>query len=87
MNEEIALAKKLIHFGFVVGTVADEHRPNYLCNYLVELAADFSRFYQSCPALKSEEPIRSMRLGLCEPTARVMRRGLDLLGIETSDVM
>ena len=35
--------------------VADELRPNYLCNYLFELAGKFTSFYENCPVLKAEE--------------------------------
>lgn len=82
--EEKALVRHLVNFGFVLGTVAEEARPNYLCNYLYELAGLSSRFYEACPVLKSEEPLRSSRLALCDLTARVLQTGLGCLGIEVS---
>ena len=85
--EEIALAKQLLNFGLVLEAVAEEYRPNYLCNYLYELAGGFTRFYETCPVLKAEEPQRSSRLALCDLTARVMQQGLDVLGIETPEQM
>src|SRR5262245_47612783 len=62
--EEIALAKHLLKFGLVLESGADEYRPNFLCNYLYELAGFLSRFWESCPVLKSAEPERSSRLML-----------------------
>ena len=85
-DEELALAKHLMNFGQVLQMVADDHRPNFLCNYLFELAGHFSRFYEACPVLKAEAQ-RESRLALCELTARVMRQGLDTLGIEVTEVM
>src|SRR5262249_39942467 len=35
--EEIALAKHLLNFGLTLEVVAEEYRPNFLCNYLFEL--------------------------------------------------
>jgi arginyl-tRNA synthetase len=67
--------------------VAAEYRPNFLCNYLYELAGHFTRFYENCPVLKSEEPQRRDRLVLCELTARVLRQGLDVLGVEVLEQM
>ena len=67
--------------------VAEDHRPNYLCNYLFELAGRFSRFYEACPVLKAEEGKQQSRLALCELTARVLRGGLDALGIEVTEAM
>ena len=42
--EEMALAKHLLHFGLVLEAVAEEYRPNFLCNYLYELAGQFTPF-------------------------------------------
>jgi arginyl-tRNA synthetase len=85
--EEKTLALKLCQFAEVVPTVLNDFRPNILANYLFELANSFHAFYEACPVLKSEEPARSSRLALCELTARVLHRGLDLLGIKVPEKM
>ena len=85
--EEAALAKHLLNFGLTLEAVAEEYRPNYLCNYLYELAGKFTSFYENCPVLKAEEPTRSSRLALCDLTARVLKKGLETLGIETVEQM
>lgn len=87
VEEEISLAKHLLNFGLVLEMVGSEYRPNYLCNYLFELAGHFARFYEKCPVLKSELAERNSRLALCEVTGRVLKEGLGLLGIETSERM
>lgn len=84
---ERELAKRLCQFSEVVPTVLNDFRPNILANYLFELANSFHAFYEACPVLKSEEPARSSRLALCGLTARVLRRGLDLLGIDVPERM
>lgn len=86
-KEEFSLAKHLMNFGQTLEMVTDDHRPNFLCNYLFELAGRFSRFYEACPVLKAEEGQQQSRLALCELTARVLRGGLDVLGIEVTEVM
>ncbi|MCS7089544.1 MAG: arginine--tRNA ligase [Verrucomicrobiota bacterium] len=85
--EELALGRHLLDFGLVLEAVAEDYRPNYLCNYLFELAGRFTRFYETCPVLKAPEPERSHRLYLCEVTARVLRLGLEALGVEVLDQM
>ncbi len=85
--EEKNLATRLCQFGEIVPTVLNDFRPNVLANYLFELANSFHSFYEACPVLKSEEPARSSRLALCELTARILYRGLDLLGIEVPEKM
>ena len=84
---ERALAIKLVQFPETLESVAAECLPHLLCNYLYELASAFMTFYESCPVLKSAEPIRASRLALCELTARTVSRGLDLLGIEILEQM
>jgi arginyl-tRNA synthetase len=85
--QELALAKHLLNFGLILEAVADEYRPNFLCNYLYELAGHFTAFYENCPVLKSEPEIRASRLLLCDLTARVLQQGLAVLGIETLEQM
>lgn len=85
--EEIALTRHLLNFGLVLEAVAEEYRPNYLCNYLYELAGHFTRFYENCPVLKAAEPERASRLALCDATGRVLKQGLGVLGIEVLEQM
>jgi arginyl-tRNA synthetase len=85
--EELAMARHLLNFGLVLDAAAEDYRPNFLCEYLYELAGHFARFYENCPVLEAEEPTRSTRLGLCDVTARVLKQGLDVLGIETTEQM
>jgi len=86
--EEITLAKHLLNFGITLEAVAEEFRPNYLCNYLFELAGKFTSFYENCPVLKADDAAtRDSRLALCDLTARVLKAGLETLGIETVEQM
>jgi arginyl-tRNA synthetase len=85
--DELALAKHLMNFGLTLEYVVEEYRPNYLCSYLYELAALVSRFWENCPVLKSDEPQRSSRLRLCGWAGRVLKEGLNALGIETLEQM
>jgi arginyl-tRNA synthetase len=85
--EEIALAKHLLNFGLTLEAVAEEYRPNFLCNFLFELAGKFTSFYENCPVLKADDATRASRLALCDLTARVLKQGLDVLGIETVEQM
>ena len=86
-EKEIHLARMLMRFGEVVPVVLDDFRPNLLAGYLLELARAYHSFFQSCPVLRSEGAVRKTRLVLCELTARVLRQGLDLLGIAVPERM
>jgi len=84
---ELNLAKRLCQFAEIVPQVLNDFRPNILANYLFELANSFHTFYEACPVLKSEEPVRSSRLALCELTGRVLQKGLELMGIRVPEKM
>jgi len=84
---ELNLAKRLCQFAEIVPQVLNDFRPNILANYLFELANSFHTFYEACPVLKADEPVRSSRLALCDLTARVLQRGLKLLGIDVPEKM
>jgi arginyl-tRNA synthetase len=84
---EINLAKRICQFAEIVPQVLNDFRPNILANYLFELANSFHTFYEACPVLKSEEPVRSSRLALCDLSGRTLQRGLDLLGVKVPEKM
>lgn len=85
--EEVSLAKHLLNFGLTLEAVAEEYRPNFLCVFLYELAGRFTTFYETCPVLKADDEIRGSRLALCDLTARVLKLGLELLGIDVAERM
>ena len=84
---ERVLGVKLLQFGNVLQTVVADCLPNMLCAYLYELAGAFMSFYENCPVLKADEPVRTSRLALADLTARTIKQGLELLGIETVERM
>jgi arginyl-tRNA synthetase len=85
---ERALGLELLRFGEAIELVVADYRPNQLTSYLFTLADRYSTFYEQCPVIKAEpEEVRRSRLLLCDLTARTIRKGLELLGIEVVDRM
>lgn len=85
---ERALGLQLTRFHEALDQAAAECRPNFLTQYLFETANCFSTFYDQCPVLKAEtDELRTSRLLLADLTARVIARGLELLGIRTIEQM
>jgi arginyl-tRNA synthetase len=85
--QERALALAVLGFDSAVADTLEKYSPHRLCTYLYELATAFTSFYEHCPVLKADEPTRTSRLVMCDVTARVMARGLDLLGIDAPEQM
>ncbi|TVT60869.1 arginine--tRNA ligase [Amycolatopsis rhizosphaerae] len=84
---ERALALELDAYGTTLAEVGEALEPHRLCGYLYDLARDFTTFYEACPVLKAEEPVRGNRLALCGLTARTLKHGLGLLGIAAPERM
>ncbi|OUL33361.1 arginine--tRNA ligase [Nostoc sp. T09] len=87
---ELALAKYLLQLDEVISTVEQDLMPNRLCEYLYELSKKFNQFYdrdRGVPVLSAEEPLRTSRLVLCDLTARTLKLGLSLLGIQVLERM
>jgi arginyl-tRNA synthetase len=85
--EERVLGRVLVRFGEVVHQAAEFGLPHLITDHLYELAKAYSSFFEACPVLKAEGDLRESRLALCALTARQIRRGLSLLGIQTVDRM
>ncbi|MBP0019641.1 MAG: arginine--tRNA ligase [Cyanobacteria bacterium SBLK] len=86
-ESELALAKHLLQLTDILAEVERDLYPNRLCQYLYELSQKFNQFFENCPVLKAEEPIRTSRLMLCDLTARTLKQGLSLLGISVLERM
>ncbi|MDF1657244.1 MAG: arginine--tRNA ligase [Verrucomicrobiales bacterium] len=86
-DAEKELTLKLAQFAETVPSVLSDFRPNTLATYLYELATTYHRFWEACPVLKEEGAVRETSLALCELTGRVLRCGLGLLGIKTTEKM
>jgi arginyl-tRNA synthetase len=82
---EISLAVHLRRFGEVIEIMARELLPNRLTDYLYELSEKFNVFFRDCRV--EGTPEEGSRLVLCELTARVLKQGLEILGLETVERM
>ena len=85
--QEKALALAVLGFDSAVADTLEKYSPHRLCTYLYDLATAFTSFYEHCPVLKADAAVRESRLALCDLTARVMDRGLNLLGIDAPEQM
>jgi len=87
-SAERGLAVALLRLPEALELAASELKPNVLTDYLFSLANAFSTFFEACPVLKAETPaLRDSRLALADLTARTLRNGLHLLGIDVVERM
>ncbi|MBO1270611.1 MULTISPECIES: arginine--tRNA ligase [Shewanella] len=87
-DKEKELGNKLAQFSEVLLRMVDKGQPHLLCAYLYELAGAFSSFYEACPVLAADTASqRDSRLLLAKLTAKTLKQGLSLLGIDTLEQM
>lgn len=85
---ERALGLEILRFSEALDMALIDYRPNQLTNYLFELGKRYASFFENCPVLKAETPaIRDSRLLLCDLTARTLKKGLELMGIQVVEKM
>jgi arginyl-tRNA synthetase len=87
-DAERELALQLLRFPDALLAAAADYRPSQITGYLWDLCKSYSGFFQKCPVLRAETPeLRRSRLLLCDVTARVIQKALELLGIRTLERM
>jgi arginyl-tRNA synthetase len=84
-SEERELVKRLAEFPQLVAEAAARRGPHAIPVYAIRVADDFHRFYHVHRVLESEQ--EAFRLGLCRATQCVIRRCLDLVGVEAPETM
>ena len=85
---EVALVRQLLKFSAAVNNALESQRPNLLCDYLNSTASALNSFYAPCSVVYADtEAEKVSRLALVEATARVLGKGLSILGITALDRM
>ena len=81
---EHRLGIMLLRFEEVLERASVDAAPNQITSYLYDLVTLFMRFYEQNPILKEgvEEKTRASRLLLAKLTAKTIKQGLDILGID-----
>ena len=87
MESEIALAKHIAKFPWVLANSVRDLRPHLIATYARELADLFNVFYQFEPVLKSEGETKNSRLTLVLATKNTLKEVLETLGIEALATM
>ncbi|MBP3521462.1 MAG: arginine--tRNA ligase [Oscillospiraceae bacterium] len=85
--EELALLKTIARFPEELKLAGRELDPSQVNRYLVALAGDFHRFYNSCRCMVDDPAIQAARLKLADTTRSVLANGLNLIGVTAPEKM
>jgi len=87
-DKEVELVQKLNNYGVVVEQAGKDYSPNGIANYCYELTKDFNQFYHDYSILNAENnATKTVRLMLAKNVAKVIKNGMELLGIEVPERM
>ena len=87
-NEELTLSRRLVEFPSILDDSISTFSPHKLCKHLHSIASSFASFYENCSILKEENAMLSnRRLALCDLTARELKLGLGVMGIDVPERM
>ncbi len=86
-KDEYLMARKLEAFPRSIQVAAETCEPVVLCNYLIELASIFNRYYNHHRIISQNEELTRSRILLADCTRQALRNGLYLLGMETPEEM
>ena len=91
--EEISLLRTFYKFPEVIKDAAHQYAPNLLCNFLYDIASKYNIMYNNLPIIKQkpetekQKQTQNFRLALTAVTARILKTGLNLLGIQAPERM
>jgi arginyl-tRNA synthetase len=86
-QQERDLVKRLVEWPDLVREAADRRAPHRVIAYAHQLAADFHVFHHDLRVLHDDPDTRAFRLTLTAAVGDVVRRALDLVGVEAPDTM
>jgi arginyl-tRNA synthetase len=86
-SEELAIIKRLLQYPEIVKGAARALEPHRLAYFLQELAGAFHPYYKNHRVIQDDRTLMVARLALCAGVGRVIRNGLELLGVGAPESM
>jgi arginyl-tRNA synthetase len=86
-DKEYGLCKLIAKFPEVIEESAKYYKPSTVARYLLDVCQKFNEYYHSTPVLVDDEALRNARLYLIYNIQKVIKEGLNLLGIDEVDEM
>ncbi|TXB67062.1 arginine--tRNA ligase [Vicingus serpentipes] len=87
-EKEQGLIKTLKDYPVIIAEAGKNYSPALLCNYIFDLVKEFNNFYQTVDILREEDKSKlAFRLQLAETVGKVVKSGMNLLGITVPDKM
>lgn len=86
-GEERELVRTLLEFPDIIEEASLNLEPHQIVYYLLDLATKFHYFYERCRVVSSDRELSIARLYLSKCVKRVLRIGLDIIGVSAPEKM
>ena len=86
-ENEIIMLKHMARFPEIVDTAYENLEPQYIANYLQQLASLFHKFYSHCKVISEDNDLTIARIRLIKAVKVILKNGLNILGISTPERM
>lgn len=81
------IINQLYNFNNILKSVTEKEEPSILARYLIDLAQNFSSFYNNCHIITEDKELQNARLYITYMVKTVLEKGLNLLGIQVPEKM
>lgn len=81
------IINQLYNFNNILKSVTEKEEPSILARYLIDLAQNFSSFYNNCYIITEDKELQNARLYITYMVKTVLEKGLNLLGIQVPEKM
>ena len=81
------IINQLYNFNSILKNVTEKEEPSILARYLVDLAQNFSSFYNNCHIITEDKEMQDARLYITYIVKTILEKGLNLLGIQVPEKM
>ena len=81
------IINQLYNFNSILKNVTEKEEPSILARYLVDLAQNFSSFYNNCHIITEDKEMQDARLYITYMVKTILEKGLNLLGIQVPEKM
>lgn len=81
------IINQLYNFNSILKNVTEKEEPSILARYLVDLAQNFSSFYNNCHVITEDKEMQDARLYITYMVKTVLEKGINLLGIQVPEKM
>ena len=86
-ENEITMLKHMAQFPEIIDAAYENLEPQFIANYLQQLASLFHKFYSHCKVINEDNDLTIARIRLIKAVKVILKNGLNILGISSPEKM